>query len=167
MRCVFHRGLSRGPRSARPNELTSLSSHAAPEKWRSWLTTGLHDEARLALWKAAVTVFAPQALTYTGLFARRLLMHKVSGARRIEHRWVFIPRNQRDCLPRGLTFEVSGPQRRGAWAVWTRINHTATRPRCHAVAGPLDRGVRRHLGRRVATSPPHSVLMRSSTKTPL
>lgn len=39
-----------------------------------------------------------------------------------------------------LTFEVSGPQRRGAWAVWTRINHTATRPRRHAVAGPLDRG---------------------------
>jgi len=43
-----------------------------------------------------------------------------------------------------ITFEVSGPQRRGAWAVWTRINHTATRHRRHAVAGPLDRGVRPH-----------------------
>ena len=51
---------------------------------------------------------------------------------------------QRVCCTRGLTFEVSGPRRRGAWAVWTRINHTATRPRRHAVAGPLDRGVRPH-----------------------
>jgi hypothetical protein len=144
-RCLNRRRTCRGPRSARLNNLTSLPSHTAPEERRSWIAVRLLDETRWALWKAAAAFLAPQALTYTGLLARRLLMHKVSGARRIEQRWMFIAKNQRDGLPRGLTFEVSGRRRLDAkpelakmyrvppaWAWWP------------AGGAPLDRGVRRH-----------------------
>jgi hypothetical protein len=44
----------------------------------------------------------------------------------------------------GLTFELSGAQRRGPWAARTMINKAAARPRGHAVARPLERGVRPH-----------------------
>ena len=47
------------------------------------------------------------------------------------------------CLRR-LTFELSGAQRRGPWAARTTINKPAARPRGHAVARPLERGVRPH-----------------------
>jgi hypothetical protein len=76
-----------------------------------------------------VAVFAPKALTYTGLFHRRLLMHDLSGARRTEQRFAFIAKNQRDGLPRGLTFEVSGTQRRGPGGRWARLKHAAQAPR--------------------------------------
>jgi hypothetical protein len=44
----------------------------------------------------------------------------------------------------GLTFELSGAQRRGPWAARTMINKASARPRGHAVVRPLERGVRPH-----------------------
>ena len=48
------------------------------------------------------------------------------------------------CALCGLTFELSGAQRHGPWAARTMINKPAARPRGHAVARPLERGVRPH-----------------------
>jgi hypothetical protein len=45
-----------------------------------------------------------------------------------------------DC--RGRTFEVTGPTRREAWPVRRMMTDTAARAKTHAVAGPVDRGVR-------------------------
>jgi hypothetical protein len=42
----------------------------------------------------------------------------------------------------GLTFEVTGPARRAAWPVRRMMTDTAARAKTHAVAGPVDRGVR-------------------------
>jgi hypothetical protein len=48
------------------------------------------------------------------------------------------------CTLCGLTFELSGAQRHGPWAARTMINKPAARPRGHAAARPLERGVRPH-----------------------
>jgi hypothetical protein len=45
-----------------------------------------------------------------------------------------------DC--RGRTFEVTGPTRHAAWPVRRMMTQTAARAKTHAVAGPVDRGVR-------------------------
>jgi hypothetical protein len=45
-----------------------------------------------------------------------------------------------DC--RGRTFEVTGPTRRAAWPVRRMMTETGARAKTHAVAGPVDRGVR-------------------------
>jgi hypothetical protein len=44
----------------------------------------------------------------------------------------------------GLTLELSGPQRHGAWPVRRTINQGVARAKRHAVAGPLERRVRPH-----------------------
>ena len=47
-------------------------------------------------------------------------------------------------FPRGLTFELSGRRRVGAWAARRKITWEASRPKCQAGGGPLERRVRRH-----------------------
>jgi hypothetical protein len=44
----------------------------------------------------------------------------------------------------GLTLELSGPQRHGAWPVRRMIDRGVARAKRHAVAGPLERRVRPH-----------------------
>lgn len=43
-----------------------------------------------------------------------------------------------------VTFELSGRSRRGAWAARPMISMTASRPKCLAGGGPLERRVRPH-----------------------
>ena len=45
----------------------------------------------------------------------------------------------------GLTFELSGRHRRGAWAARPMIDNTVSRPKCLAGGGPLERRVRPRL----------------------
>ena len=45
----------------------------------------------------------------------------------------------------GLTFEVSGRRRCGAWPAGRMMKHSGPRAKCHAVGSPLDRGVRHRL----------------------
>ena len=45
---------------------------------------------------------------------------------------------------RGLTFELSGRHRQGAWAASPMISTTGSRPKRLAGGGPLERRVRRH-----------------------
>lgn len=65
----------------------------------------------------------------------------------------------------GLTSEVRRAQRHGAWAARSMMNKGVARPRCHTVAGRLDRGVRRHRSRpsggEAAGSPLSSVRINS------
>jgi len=50
---------------------------------------------------------------------------------------------RREARARGLTFELSGPQRRGAWAAMRMMTLAASRPKCPAGGGPLERRVMR------------------------
>jgi hypothetical protein len=43
-----------------------------------------------------------------------------------------------------LTFELSGRNREGAWAARRMMTQTASRPKCLAGGGPLERRVRQH-----------------------
>ena len=45
----------------------------------------------------------------------------------------------------GLTFEVSGSRRCGAWPAGRMMKHSGPRAKRHAVGSPLDRGVRHRL----------------------
>ena len=44
----------------------------------------------------------------------------------------------------GLTFELSGPRRVGAWAARRMMTLDGSRPKCQAGGGPLERRVRPH-----------------------
>ena len=50
----------------------------------------------------------------------------------------------------GLTFELSGHHRRGAWAARRMMILAGSRPKCLAGGGPLERRVRPHIGCRCA-----------------
>ena len=47
-------------------------------------------------------------------------------------------------FPCGLTFELSGPRRIGAWPARWMMNDNASRAECQAGGGPLERRVRHH-----------------------
>ena len=66
---------------------------------------------------------------------RRRLRGERPGARRID-RWTHLLRR------RGLTLELSGPRRQSAWPARCMMNYCASRAKCFAVAGPLERPVR-------------------------
>ena len=55
-------------------------------------------------------------------------------------------KKRKDCSLgiRGLTFELRGERRRGAWPAGRMMYHTGRRAKCHAGASPLERRVRPH-----------------------
>ena len=60
--------------------------------------------------------------------------------------------NTENAALRGLTFELTGPWRRGALARTERMYCVPQAgPRCPAVAGPVERGVRRRSCRGTAS----------------
>jgi hypothetical protein len=62
-------------------------------------------------------------------------------------RGAFLSNLRQTTFPCGLTFELSGPHRQGAWAARRMMNHNASRPKCLAGVGPLERRVRPHADR--------------------
>jgi hypothetical protein len=110
-----------------------------PARW-SMLRTPRQARPRwqllyLSSWNTPVL----QATYVTSIAPRLALAEGLCNERR--RTWIQERMNCDSAGVCGLTLELSGPQRHGAWPVRRTINQGVARAKRHAVAGPLERRV--------------------------